>query len=161
MRAKFGWPWLALSAAMSGSRARQSGRTGEERRQMRRRSPAKGHRTGHYATNGRSGSNWNSHNAQGIGGFRERGRPRHHADKALPKVAPKASHAAIGAIFGGELSRLAPSPAGESCRAGAGAVAAAAPAGCSSAPRGRSAPPASTTWPTHPARGWSGRTTTR
>lgn len=48
---------------------------GEERRQMRRRSPAKGHMTGHYATNGRSGSNWNSHKAQGIGGFRGRGPP--------------------------------------------------------------------------------------
>ena len=38
---------------------------------MRRRSPAKGHRTGHYATNGRSGSNWNSHKAQGIVGFKK------------------------------------------------------------------------------------------
>ena len=36
---------------------------------MRRRSPAKDHRTGHYATNGRSGSNGNSHKAQGIVGF--------------------------------------------------------------------------------------------
>lgn len=39
------------------------------------RSPAKGHRTGHYAINGRSGSNWNSHKAQGIGGFRGKGQP--------------------------------------------------------------------------------------
>lgn len=38
---------------------------------MRRRSPAKDHRTGHYATNGRSGSNGNSHKAQGIVGFKK------------------------------------------------------------------------------------------
>lgn len=39
---------------------------------LRRRSPAKGHRTGHYATDGPLDSNWNSHKAQGIGGFRGR-----------------------------------------------------------------------------------------
>ncbi len=96
-----------------------------------------------------------------LAGLEEGIRLGHDAGKALPKVAPKASHAAIGAIFGGELNRLAPSPAGEPCRAGASAVAAAAPAGCSSAPRDRSAPPASTRWPAPPARGWSGHTTTR
>jgi len=34
---------------------------------VRQSSPAKGHRTGHYATNAFSGSNWYSHKIQGIG----------------------------------------------------------------------------------------------
>ncbi len=38
---------------------------------MRRRSPAEDHRTGHYATDGPLDSNWNSHKAQGIVGFKK------------------------------------------------------------------------------------------
>lgn len=38
---------------------------------MRRRSPAEDHRTGHYATDGTLDSNWNSHKAQGIVGFKK------------------------------------------------------------------------------------------
>lgn len=46
---------------------------------VRQSSPAKGHRTGHYATNALSGSNWNSYKAQGIGGKNERGDSLRHA----------------------------------------------------------------------------------
>ncbi|MEN9532643.1 MAG: hypothetical protein RIQ83_1867 [Pseudomonadota bacterium] len=45
---------------------------------VRQSSPAKGHRTGHYATNALSGSNWNSYKAQGIGGKNERGDSLRH-----------------------------------------------------------------------------------
>ncbi len=38
---------------------------------MRRRSPAEDHRTSHYATDGPLDSNWNSHKAQGIVGFKK------------------------------------------------------------------------------------------
>lgn len=70
----------------------QGCRTGRGRRggMVRRRSPAKGHRTGHYATNAFSGSNWNSHKIQGIGGKKKERVALCHelAARPLPRHCP-------------------------------------------------------------------------
>lgn len=58
---------------------------------VRQRSPAKGHRTGHYATNALSGSNWNSHKTQGIGEQKREGAALCHelAARHLPLCCPE------------------------------------------------------------------------
>lgn len=79
---------------------------------VRQSSPAKGHRTGHYATNALSGSNWNSHKAQGIGGKNERGNSLRHAlaVRHIPLCCPdEAVPVSLrGHVWAADLTRLAP-----------------------------------------------------
>lgn len=152
--------WLCAQRCKA-CRARQPGRTGEEGRHRAGAAPPRA--TGRaimpqMAALVRTGIHTKHRELAGSKGGSSL---RHDAGKALPRRRPEGKPCCPRGHLGGGLSRLALSPAGAPCRAGAGAVAAAAPAGCSSAPRDRSAPPASTRWPAPPAGGGSGHTTTQ